>query len=211
MTNSERFSEVQKRAILLNREEEDKRVAAVLSKLGLKISSVFDLVRLTSLPTVVFEELLKLLPAISDSVVKEGIVRALAIKTTSGGAEEVLLKEFGSISTYAVGGQSLKWAIGNTLGLLASDKYANQLIALATDRSHGAARQMVVVGLARLKDSRVSNVLMELLDDPTVCGHAVIALGKLREKRAGPLLMSLQNHSQKWVRTEVKKALKRIS
>lgn len=70
---------------------------------------------------------------------------------------------------------------------------------------------MIVVGLGRLKATpQVADVLIGLLDDEDLCGHAVMALGKLKVLRAVDKLKSLREHPKRWIRTEVNKALKRI-
>jgi HEAT repeat protein len=71
---------------------------------------------------------------------------------------------------------------------------------------------MVAVALGRMKRraSEAVDVLVELLPDEDVTGHAVIALGKLKNPRSGEAIAALQNHRKTWVRAEVKKALVRI-
>jgi HEAT repeat protein len=77
---------------------------------------------------------------------------------------------------------------------------------------YGRARQMVVVALGKMKKNAASvmDVLIELLVDEDVAGHAVIALGKLKDQRAREAVAALQNHPKAWVRAEVKKALARM-
>ena len=125
-------------------------------------------------------------------------------------AEEPLIREFLAVPPELFGGGSLKWAIGNTLEILATDKYADELISLASDKKHGSARQMIVVGLGRLKSPQVVDVLIGLLDDEEVCGHAVMALGKLKAIKSAPKLKALREHPKRWIKTEVNKALKRM-
>lgn len=102
------------------------------------------------------------------------------------------------------------WAIGNSLEVVANDSVANDLFALATDGSYGRAREMVVLGLARLSSPRAEQVLIDLLNDEGVVGHAVIALGKRRSRAAVPIIARLLQHPKPWVRKEARKALARI-
>ena len=52
----------------------------------------------------------------------------------------------------------------------------DQLIDLLQDRRHGTARQMLCDALKRTKDPRAPDVLVELVDDEDVAGHAILAL-----------------------------------
>jgi HEAT repeat protein len=107
-------------------------------------------------------------------------------------------------------GAGLRWAIGSALEVLANDEIADGMIKLATDRRYGKAREMVVVGLGKLRDARVIDVLLNLLSDDEVVGHAVMALGKLRARTARSRIEPLLNHPKPWVRKEAKKALANI-
>jgi HEAT repeat protein len=106
-------------------------------------------------------------------------------------------------------GAGLRWAIGNALEVVANDDIADEMIKLATDRRYGKAREMVVVGLGKLKNPRVADVL-NLLTDEDVVGHAVMALGRLRARRARSRIEPLLNHPKPWIREEAKKALTNI-
>lgn len=204
LTAEERVALLQKRA------EEDEAVVSSLRQVGIYVESIYDLVKQKGNYTRAVPLLLKLLPSVSDSVIKQGIVRALGEKDAIGLAEEALIGEFLTVPSSLVGGESLKWAIGNTLEILASDKYTDQLINLVLDKKHGSARQMIVVGLGRLKSPKVVDVLINLLDDDDVCGHAVIALGRLKALKAASKLKQLRNHPKHWIKVEVNKALKRM-
>lgn len=146
------------------------------------------------------------LPRLTNPIVKEDIVRALSVKWARGtAAPKLLVTEFERAEDPT--GAGLRWAIGNALEVLASDDIADEMIRLATDRRYGKAREMVVLGLGKLKDPRVTDVLLNLLSDDEVVGHAVMALGKLRAQKARSRLQSILNHPKPWIRQEVKKAL----
>jgi hypothetical protein len=76
--------------------------------------------------------------------------------------------------------------------VLAGYRVADDMIRLAADRSYGHARQMVVLGLGKLKNNdRVVPVLLDLLDDEDVAGHAAMTFGKRRPyKRVPPSSVS---------------------
>lgn len=149
------------------------------------------------------------LPRVTNPIVKEDIVRALSVKwARDTAAPKLLVTEFEQAEDMT--GAGLRWAIGNALEVLANDEIADGMIKLATDRRYGKAREMVVVGLGKLKDARVADVLLELLAEDEVVGHAVMALGKLRARTARSRIEPLLNHSKPWVRKEAKKALASI-
>jgi hypothetical protein len=150
--------------------------------------------------------LLAWLPKVTNPNVKEDIIRALSVKWAKRTvAAALLLVEFERADD-----ASLRWAIGNALEVLATVEIADDLIRLATDRRYGRARQMVVLGLGKLKDARVVGALIDLLADEDVVGHAVIALGKLQARAARSRIESLLDHPKSWIRKEAKKALARI-
>jgi HEAT repeat protein len=64
-----------------------------------------------------------------------------------------------------------------------------------------------VLALGNLTHPRVVDVLVELLGDEEVAGHAVIALGKLRAPSARAALEPFLDHHKAWVRQEARKAL----
>jgi hypothetical protein len=75
--------------------EEDSRIVAVLKKqAGIDVKSVFDLVNSkTSYPDAI-PVLLGFLPNISDNWIKEGVVRALAVREARGKVDVALVNEF---------------------------------------------------------------------------------------------------------------------
>ena len=103
--------------------------------------------------------------------------------------------------------QLLRWAIGNALEVLWDDSRFDDLVSLARDTSFGKAREMVVLGLGRSKRPEAPDVLMKLLDDPVVSGHAVKALRKLKVPAARPGLERMLDDDRAWVRKEAQRAL----
>jgi len=86
----------------------------------------------------------------------------LAVPAARGVAAPTLIKLFRHVADRDP--LALGWAIGNSLEVVANDSVANDLFALATDGSYGRAREMVVLGLARLSSPRAEQVLIDLLD-----------------------------------------------
>jgi hypothetical protein len=182
-------------------------VLADLAVAGFKVEAIGDLRRLGRPYPEAIPVLMRWLPRMQEAAVKEDIVRTLSVPWASDAAP-LLLAEFEQAEDAT--GTGLRWAIGNALEVLANDAIADEMIRLATDRRYGKAREMVVVGLGKLRDPRVTDVLLDLLSDEDVVGHAVIALGKLRARAARSRIEPLLKHSKPWVRKEAKKALASI-
>lgn len=149
------------------------------------------------------------LSRVTNPIVKEDIVRSLSVKWARDTmVPKLLVTEFEQAEDST--GTGLRWAIGNAIEVLANDGIADGMIRLATDRRYGKAREMIVLGLGKLKYPHVTDVLLNLLTDEEVVGHAVMALGKLRARMARSRIESLLNHPKPWVRKEAKKALASI-
>lgn len=176
---------------------------------GLAVESVADLFNKKLEYRAVVPVLIDWLPRIDNRDVKEDIVRALSVKWAKGTpAAKALVAEFERADD--PGNLGLRWAIGNALEVLASDELAEDLMRLARERRYGRAREMVVLALGKLKDPRAADVLLYLLEDDEVVGHAVSALGKLRVAKARSRIEPLVEHPKAWIRQEARKALLRI-
>lgn len=182
-------------------------VLADLAATGFKVEAIGDLRRHGTPYREAIPVLMRWLPRMQEAAVKEDIVRTLSVPWAADAAP-LLIAEFERAEDAT--GTGLRWAIGNALEVLANDDIADDLIRLATERRYGRAREMLVVGLGKLKDPRVTDVLLKLLADDEVVGHAVIALGKLRAKTARSHIEPLLSHPKPWVRKEAKKALASI-
>lgn len=72
------------------------------------------------------------------------------------------------------------WALGDTLGTVATSQHAQELLALARVEAYREARQMLIASLWRHKTvADVEPVLIELLEDDTVARHALGALRRV--------------------------------
>jgi len=193
-------------------EKEDQRVATELRAVGIKVDGVYDLVNSRRSYKEAIPVLVKLLPSIQETRIKEGVVRALAVKEAVG--EEVaraMIQEFEAIDPSAPPvEQGLRWAIANTLSVVARDSVFEQVAGLACDHRHGKAREMLAEALANMKDPRAVDVLIGLLDDDEIAGHAVVALGKLKAQAAKPAIERFLDHPKPWVRKEAEHALAKI-
>lgn len=184
-----------------------------LAQVGIAVESPWDLVnRRTPYPAAVPALLAWLdridaeVPVLERPKFREGVVRALAVSAARGVAAPALLREFHRDEETPY----YRWAVGNSLEIVADAAVFDELVVLAQDRSYGRDRQMVVLGLGRMKNPRAIEVLIGLLDDDTVVGHAVMALGRLRAPQAREALEPFLNHERAWVRRAAKKALAKL-
>ncbi len=179
---------------------------AELAALGFEVRSPAELPKLRVRYDRALPALTKWLSLVSHCGVKEEIVRALSVPFATQAAP-LLIEEFRRAGSNCA---SLKWAIGNALEVVAGDAVFDDLAAIVQDRSHGKAREMAVAALGNMSDARAADVLVELLDDDEVAGHAIFGLRKLKAATArGPLLRFL-DHPKAWVRKEAKKAITAI-
>lgn len=153
--------------------------------------------------------LLGWLPSISNSHVKQDVVRALSVrKWATPRVAPALVKEFESAEDDS--GTGLRWTIGNALEAVADQSVHEDLIRLALDRRYGRAREMLVLALGRLSDDRSLGALLELLEDDEVSLMAMSALGKRKATVARPKLEGFLKHPDSSLRKEAKKALEKL-
>ena len=151
--------------------------------------------------------LLRWLPKVKYPGLKEDIVRSLATKYATPIAASHLIDEY--VKTPNSEG-SLKWAIGNSLAVVADDSVFDAIAGLTLDPDHGKSREMVVVALGNMKRPEAVDVLIKLLTDDQVAGHALLALRKLGAKKAQPCIEPFLKHPKTWVRNEAKKAIAKL-
>lgn len=118
------------------------------------------------------------LPRVEDPRVKGAMVASLhGQRSARGEGARRLIAEFRR-PEYA-DEDHLRWTIGNTLASLAGPADAAAIIEILRDRSAGTARQMLCDALSRTKDPRRVAVLIDLIDDDDVAGHAILALRRI--------------------------------
>ena len=160
--------------------------------------------------------LLSWLPRIESETIKDVIARSLTGEPEARrlGAARVLVDEFPRLAD-----QQTKWAYGNALSTLADESVADDLIALLRDREHGTGRQMLCDALKRTRDPRAPDVLIELIDDDDVAGHAILALRLYGRKASVPHLHRAEQQlnrvieratSTPFARSQARKALSHL-
>lgn len=190
-----------------NREAERGLVAA-LQRSGVPVGSVTEIPQLGRPAPEAIPELIAGFGAIQNSAVRSAIVSALSAQWARPAAR-FLVSAFLSVDDSLEPG--LRWKIGSALAAVASEEIGAELRQLAGDRSYGKDREMIVLALAKTEPGHAVRALIELLSDETVAGHAVRALGQLRAIEARDRIEALADHPKAWVRSEVKRALKRLA
>jgi HEAT repeat protein len=194
----------------------------MLEELRLKGIDTSDFGVFTSLRPTTFDHahaapiLLRWLPKLRDAIEKERVVRHLTAEPEAEriGAARVLIDEFRRSDAH-----HLKWAIANALATLATKEDAEGLIELVGDRRHGRSREMLCDALKRTKDPRAPDVLIGLVDDRDVAGHAILALRLYGPRSSLPHLRRAEEKLRKIVgdanfsefsRRQARKALERL-
>ena len=150
--------------------------------------------------------LLKWLPIIQHSGVKESIVRGLSVPWVGNRATGLLIQEFRK-SPPASG---LAWAIGNALSIVSIEGFEDQIVELSRNPGYGRARQMIVLGLGRLRIGDAEDAAISLLGDEDVKLHAIIALRKMNSQRAVPAIEKLLGNKRSVIRRDARKAITKI-
>lgn len=185
------------------------RVQEELGKVGVVVEDVFDLVNSNKPYPNAIPVLINLLrEGISHDGVKEGVIRALAVKEAQGKAGKALIEEYKRTPKDKM---MLLWAIGSTMEVVISENDIDDILGIVQNKSNGMSRQMFVAALGKVKSDKAEQVLMNLLDDEEVAPHALEALGRLKSKRAKDKISEMLNHKKPLIRKEAQKALKKIN
>lgn len=189
------------------RNNQDAYIVNKLNDLGLNINSVYDLVNSKKSYANAIPALVNFLndPKITDSIVLQGVVRALATIDSKGIANDDL---FALFEKTPVSEDSLKWAIGNSLGFLATSSDFEKIKDLVEDKMNGISRQGLVSGLAKINTKDCRNLLMRLVDDTDVAAHAIEALKKQKCKEAITIIQGLLDSESRLIRNEAASFLK---
>ncbi|MBL4637474.1 MAG: HEAT repeat domain-containing protein [Kofleriaceae bacterium] len=153
--------------------------------------------------------LTKWLPSVEYAPLYADIVKSLRTKKTRV-VTAVLLDEF--VRDDDLG----RWSVGNAIGGMMRDADFEIVRAIVLNRKFRHARQMIVMNLSRLKKtSGVVPLLVDLLSDPDVAMHAIIALGKLKASQTRKHVEQfleiayLDRFLGEYVSSDVKKGLQR--
>lgn len=188
---------------------EANKIKLELAKVGIAINDIYDLVNTDKSYPAAVPVLLNLLQeGIEHIGIKEGIVRALAVKEAIGKASPVLIAQYNRTSKDKM---PLRWAIGNTIYITITENDVESILPIVQDKTNGMSRQMFVAALGKVKSEKAEDVLINLLDDEEVTPHALEALGRMRSKKAKDKISMLTSHPKALIRKEAQKALKKVS
>jgi HEAT repeat protein len=109
----------------------------------------------------------------TDETLHEAVVRALTEKQCRVAAESII-RLFDRAPRL---GDSVLWAAANALHVFNDPSTYPRVLSIARRRDLGMSRQMLMDLLARMRNEESFEVLVELLDDKTVRGHVISALG----------------------------------
>lgn len=136
--------------------------------------------------------------------VKDTLIRLLSVPFARG-VEVSIIREFRASKD-----ESIRWAAGNALEVLASDKIENDIVNIAMDRGFGWSRQMVVAALGKIRSERALKAAIASLDDEDVVLHALSALARMRDPEAIPFVEPFLRHKKAAIRKEARKTLERL-
>lgn len=175
-------------------------LAAVVEATGVRADSIAELRELAS-PAVV-TTLIEWLPRVTNLHVKRDMVSALSNECARPSAAAPLLAAFESTTD-----DGLRWSIASALSEVADESVTDRIVELVHDRTSGSARQMLALALGKSGDKSVAPVLVALLGEYELAGHAVMALVALQASEAVPEIEKLRSDDRAWVRNEVRRAL----
>ncbi len=160
--------------------KDEKPLVEGLVKAGFNITSSWDLVNTKSSYKSAIPILLEHLPRPYHLKNKEGIVRALAVREAKGVACRAILDEYNKAPK---NNSNYRWAFGNTMAVIMTADYIDDVVAIVQDENNGESRQMFVSALGNTKSLKAKEVLKQLLSDKSgVIGkEAQKALKKINE------------------------------
>jgi hypothetical protein len=166
------------------REAESRKEQATLLRelaaVGVRISTVWDLVNTSAPYTAALPILLDHLKRPYSDGTREGIARALAVRATRPIGWSVLVDEFEKTE---LSKKRVKDGIAVALAGASDDTVISELIELAKDRRHGESRLLLLLGIKRSRLPEAKDAIKELASDPALSKEiASWKRGSLRSK-----------------------------
>ncbi len=156
--------------------------------------------RFAPFPTSLANALVEILHSVTQTNVRESIVRALGV---SRGDFDVLplAKLYDETDS-----PSIRWAIANTLAELRPTALASWLLERAQDRRLGKAREMLPLAVARTSPRTIANpILVRLLAD--LPGHAALGLAESGGPEELAALKQAYKKAHGWEREQIGRAV----
>jgi hypothetical protein len=189
-------------------DEDDLKISKALEKVGIYIEDIYELVNTNKSYPEAIPVLIELIKEDFNYIkVKEGIIRALAVKEAKGIAVPFLIEEYNRISKENEG---YRWAIGNTVSVTFNSENVESILNIILNKTNGTSRQMFVYCLGNTKSEKVEDTLISLLDDDEVVNHALYALGKMKSRKSIYKISSLLNHHNAFTKKKAEKILRKM-
>jgi len=184
---------------------EEKNLLEEIRATGVEIDDIEELMHMDQNDKALVPIVVKYIKRFEETNYRELLVRALGVKGFTE-ATDVLLDEFYK----AENGKSYKWAIGNTISIIADPNIVPEMIEISLNKEHGAARGMIVHELWRFKDERIKDVLISLLDDEIMKGYALHSLKFLKDESTRKYAERFLDNDIKWIRKEAESMIRKL-
>ena len=142
--------------------EDEKSLIEDLLKKGFNVKSSWDLVNTKLSYKEAIPVLVKHLLKPYHIKNKEGIIRALAVKEAKGVACRAIVDEYNKTPK---DDSNYRWTFGNTMAVIMTADYIDDVIAIVKDESNGESRHMFVRALGNTKSPKAKEPLQQLLND----------------------------------------------
>lgn len=180
-------------------------ISEINSKLDIQIKEYYELLNMRKELKSCIQIIIEYIYIFNASNYKDAMVQLLNSKGFNE-ATAILLNLYNDKSNNVD-----KWNIGATLYSIQDKRFENNYIKIIKDKENGTSRQMIVILLGKLKCEKSIPVLIELLKDDDVNGHAIMALGYFKDEKLIQYIEPFLNHKQLWIRKEAEKAIRKIS
>jgi len=144
---------------------------------------------------------------VTNTGLREAIIRLLSVPWLRGDPAGGTLMNMALDPTISSG---LRWVIGNAIEVIADDNSFSDIKRLVTNQSFGTGRQMFVMALGRIKIPEAIPLLVILLKDDDINGHAIAALRKLEAVETIEEVRKLADYPRAWVRKEAQKTVRKF-
>ncbi|WIE83498.1 HEAT repeat domain-containing protein [Curtobacterium sp. MCPF17_021] len=139
-------------------------------------------------------------------MMQRAVAHTLTNPSAKGAAMPALVEAFRNFTDEA----DTRWAVGASIESAYVDTYFDDVAALALDPQYGGARQMVALALGKSKRPEAVDVLLQLMDDHDISGHAVFALSKRPNPQAREAFEEKLTDDRPWVRKKAALGLRKI-
>lgn len=167
---------------------------------GYPLATIDELLwRHAPLPEPVVRSLLHWLPQLSDTSVKEQVVRALGASAQPFDGR-ALVQQFEDCDSDAV-----RYAVANTLAASRATGVTDWILTAIARPESGTAREMLALAAARLAGEDANPVLLKLLEE--LPGHAALALAETGGEQELRALETKYLTSEGWVKQQIGRAV----